>query len=311
MQLKPVLQYFIDGVANLKSYFTSIGFKQNQSNTREALANVTRTYMTDIDLTMFIIDDVVMHGNYPVPIRIYHPSNKLNSAPVAVFIHGGGHMCGSIAVYDGIARKLCKVSQHIIIAIDYRLAPEFAYPIGLNDSKAVIENAYQLLDAHGFKYTHQDLTLIGDSGGGAFCATLTQDESFVLRNNITKQVLLYPSLDYTLSSKSIDELASGYFLEKAKVEWYITNYFQNNENYHELSPLFNPLHSNMPKTLILVASHDPLRDEGVAYHEKLLLNSTDSELYRAAGVLHAYLMLENLCKEECEKSYTKISEFLK
>ena len=67
----------------------------------------------------------------------------------------------------------------------------------------------------------------------------------------------------------------------------------------------------MPKTLILVASHDPLRDEGVAYHEKLLLNSTDSELYRAAGVLHAYLMLENLCKEECEKSYTKISEFLK
>ena len=90
---------------------------------------------------------------------------------MVVFIHGGGHLSGSVEVYDPVARHLAMATGNIVVSVDYRLAPENPYPAGLSDAKAVIENVWSLLDGQHIPYTRQ-LTLIGDSGGGAFSATL-------------------------------------------------------------------------------------------------------------------------------------------
>lgn len=303
------IQELLDNAAILKQKLAAVNFKPNQANTREAMAIMTAKYMTDIDYSIFAIDDTILNGFYPVPVRTYVP-DLTKPLPVAVFIHGGGHMAGSISVYDGIARKLAKKTGHIIVSVDYRLAPEFAYPTGLEDCKAVVLNLFKVLDERKISYTNKQLTLIGDSAGGALCASIAMDKEFVATNLITRQVLIYPSVDYSCSLPSTDKFAEGYLLEKAKMEFYFKSYIQNSINPKEISPLHNEFYANMPGTLVIVAENDPLHDEGVLYHQYLAQVGVNSELLEVPGVIHAYLMLENLCPDECSNTYQEIADFL-
>ncbi|TXI93095.1 MAG: alpha/beta hydrolase [Neisseriales bacterium] len=309
MAVLPKIQELLDNAAILKQKLAAVNFKPNQTNVREALAMMTAKYMTDIDYSIFAIDDTVLNGFYPVPVRTYVP-NLTKALPVAVFIHGGGHMAGSVTVYDGIVRKLAKTTGHIIVSVDYRLAPEFAYPTGIEDAKAVIRNVFAILDERKIKYLNKDLSIIGDSGGGAFCASIVMDKEFVAMHSIKKQVLIYPSLDYTCSLPSTDTFGEGYLLEKSKMQYYFRSYFQNGEGARQVSPLHGEFYANMPKTMVIVAEFDPLVDEGILYQKYAAQVGVDSELLKVSGVVHAYLMLENLCPDECNNTYQEISKFL-
>ncbi|MGE8354802.1 MAG: alpha/beta hydrolase fold domain-containing protein, partial [Microvirgula sp.] len=87
--------------------------------------------------------------------------------------------------------------------------------------------------------------------------------------HISNQVLIYPSLDYTLSLPSIRENAEGYLLDSSRVSWYFDNYFQHSENRRDVSPLHAPFIERLPRTLIVSAGFDPLRDEAIAYQARL------------------------------------------
>lgn len=76
----------------------------------------------------------------------------------------------------------------------------------------------------------RDLSLVGDSGGGALCATLSANSQSDPSLPIQRQALIYPSLDYSLSSPSVETLSKGYLLEKERIEWYFKHYLQNGEN---------------------------------------------------------------------------------
>lgn len=309
MLVKPKINELLDKIKQLKPYLDSIGFKMNQTNAREALAVMTYTYMTDYNKTLFSLDDVVMNGHYPVPVRIYHPQPG-TALPVAVFVHGGGHMSGGISVYDGIVRKLSESIKHIVVSVEYRLAPEFPYPTGIEDTMAAVRGVFKILDERKIAYTNRDLTLIGDSAGGGVCTSIAMDEAFVATEKIKKQVLIYPSVDYTLTSPSLETLGVGYLLEKTKIEWYFDSYFQHNENRQLASPVYGKFYKGMPQTLVVVASHDPLIAEGTTYYKNVLNVGVKAELLQVDGVTHAFLMLENLCPEECAKTYQEINKFL-
>jgi acetyl esterase len=309
MLVKPKINELLDKIKQLKPYLDSIGYKMNQTNARESLALMTFTYMTDYNKMLFSLDDVVMNGHYPVPVRIYHPQPG-TALPVAIFVHGGGHMAGGIGVYDGIVRKLCESIKHIIVSVEYRLTPEFPYPTAIEDTMAAVRSVFKVLDERKMAYTNRDLTLIGDSAGGAICASIVMNEAFVVAEKIKKQVLIYPSVDYTLTSPSMETFGAGYLLEKTKVEWYFESYFQNNENRQAASPVYSHFYKNMPQTLVVVGSHDPLITEGISYYQNVLNAGAKAELLQIDGVVHAFLMLENLCPEECAKTYQEINYFL-
>lgn len=309
MAVLPKIQNFLDQIALTKSYLAAQGFIQNQSNTREALANITQTYLTDYIQSVRAIDDVIYNGHYPVPIRIYVPSLE-QALPVACFIHGGGHMCGSITVYDKIARKLAHNCKQIVIAIDYRLAPEFSYPTPINDCKAVIHGLFGVLARRNIQYTTRDLTLIGDSAGGAICASLVMDKELVAVEQIKRQILIYPALDYTATSAALTKFAEGYFLEKAKILWYRDNYFQNAEDFKQVSPVYGEFYAKMPATLVITAAYDPLQGDGALYYNNVMQVGATAELIHIDGVIHAYLMLENLCPAECTKTYQALDKFI-
>lgn len=254
--------------------------------------------------------------SHNIPVRIYNPAPN-DVLPVLLHFHGGGHMCGSIELYDAISRKLALAAQAIVICVDYRLAPEHPYPAGLDDCQQLLLQYKSLL----FDMKHSDeLFIAGDSAGGALCTSLVMNNQSNESVKITKQILIYPSVDYTMSSVSIEENGQGFLLEKDKVHWYFEQYFQLSDSVNtetaqakivKASPLFGLFSSDMPSTLIITAGCDPLRDEGLNYANSLSEAGVTVQHYSFSGMTHAYMLLNELVSDECLATYRLISEFVK
>ena len=285
------------------------GFKQTHINTREGLSAVIRTFCTEVQDVKYIYDDYIMTEGYNVPCRIYANDISTN-AQVLVHVHGGGHVCGGITDYDTISRKLANFTGMIVVTPEYRLAPEFAYPIGVIDVYRTLKNVYDMLDNRAIKYS-KILNIIGDSAGGANCSWVADRAQYDDAISINKQVLIYPCVDYTMRSHSCVNDTELFFLGKSKIRWYHDRYFQNGEDRYEVSPLFKPITPSYPETQIFVAGKDPLHDEGVALGDKLKKHNIPVEINDIPNMVHAYMLLENLCLEACNYTYRKISEFLK
>jgi len=284
------------------------GYLATVTSAREALANLSTAFVAPGPAIAWVNDELIPGTDYTVPVRIYHPA-PAEARAVIVFCHGGGHMAGSVAVYDPICRRLAAATGHIVVSVDYRRSPENAYPAGLNDAYTAARGVWAALERRKLPY-RRELTLAGDSGGGAFTASVSRLAQFDPELAIARQVLLYPSLDYTLRLPSVDENGQGYFLTKARVAWYFDHYFQHAENRLAPSPLYGEFTARLPKTLVITAGFDPLRDEGIAYVEKLRAVGVHAEHLQFDDLVHAYLNLEAMIEEECAATYAAIARFV-
>jgi len=241
-----------------------------------------------------------------IPVRIYSPSPD-KSLPVVIHYHGGGHMCGSVELYDPICRKVAQQASCIVISVEYRLAPEHPYPAGIDDCRYVLAHYQQCLT--GLKFSN-DIYIMGDSAGGAICTTLAmlsqQDKSL----KIDKQILIYPSVDYTCQHASFIENGTGFLLEQQRITWYFEQYFQNDKNYKSASPLHGEITHSLPSTLVITAGCDPLRDEGLAYVDALKNACVPVQHYQFDGLIHAYMLLDELVAQECQQTYQMLADFI-
>ncbi|WOH36254.1 alpha/beta hydrolase [Thalassotalea fonticola] len=248
--------------------------------------------------------------NREIPVTIYNPAPE-KQLPVLIHYHGGGHMCGSVELYDPVSRNLASICQCIVICVEYRLAPEHPYPAGIDDCQQVLMRYKELLT--DMAYCEQ-VYIAGDSAGGAICTTLTQRSITNSDLKIDKQILIYPSVDYSMSSASMDKNGQGFLLEQEKIKWYFEQYFQNNtindEFIKSVSPLNGAFAKTMPKTLLFTCGCDPLRDEGVAYGQALRNAGVEVESIHFEGMIHAYMLLYSLVEEECQQTYHSIANFL-
>lgn len=278
-------------------------------SSRAGLAALTKANVSTSEPMAAIINTEVDTGERRIPVRIYRPA--LTGEPkVVVFIHGGGHLSGLVDVYDPVARHLAMATGNIVVSVDYRLAPENPYPAGLSDAKAVTENVWSLLDSQHIPYTRQ-LTLIGDSGGGAFSATLAAYFSREQPGFIHRLVLIYPSLDYTLNWPSVQENGTGKLLDESKIRWYFQQYFRNEEDRKQTSPLYLPLSQDFPPTLVVSGGLDPLRDENFAFVARLQAEGIPVQHVHFPGMTHAYLMLEDKVLQEAKATYLAIGDFVR
>lgn len=284
------------------------------SSVRQALATLTRKLGGQGPELPSICDTALVHERRRIPLRLYDPLPE-SDKPVCLFLHGGGHMAGGIEVYDAIARRLAAASGHLVVAVEYRLAPEHPYPAGLDDSLAVAAQLWPLLADRGVRVSPH-LAIAGDSGGGALTATLC---AHLARHplpahpggqyRLTRQVLIYPSLDYTLRHDSIARYGQGYLLEAKRIRWYFDHYFAHAEDRHAVSPLYMPA-AGLPPTLIITAGLCPLRDEALAYRASLEAAGVPVQHRDMPGLIHAYLNLHELVPEACAATYAAIGAFL-
>jgi acetyl esterase len=206
----------------------------------------------------------------PIPLRIYTPVASGGAAlPAIVYFHGGGFVLGDLDCYDGLCRTLANESGCRVISVDYRLAPEHPFPAAVEDCFAaavwIEENASDLgVDANR-------LAVAGDSAGGNLAAVtclLAKDNK--LKPAIAFQLLIYPATHFK-SNRPEESVGPGYFLDSRAIAWFRNCYAPQvtDPTDPRLSPLDAKDLSGLAPAYVVTAGYDPLRDEGVAYAEKL------------------------------------------
>lgn len=307
-RLSPKLEEWLKEYHQTVAELMARGFTPTPENTRKGMADLSRSMVTDVPDIALVRNDRIQALQGDIPVRIYHPAPEVD-LPVLIYYHGGGHMAGSVNVYDPICRKLAIAATHIVVSTEYRLTPENPYPAGVEDALAVAENVWEPLDR--LKLLHaRRLSIAGDSGGGALCATVAHQTQHHEGVDLQNQVLIYPSLDYTLSMPSVEFNGAGYLLEKDKIRWYFDHYFQQNEDRREASPLFMEVTQRLPRTLVITAEFCPLRDEGRAYVQQLQSKDVHAQRLHFDTMVHAFLNLETITKEACTSTYKTIGRFL-
>lgn len=307
--LHPSLSNWLEWLREAQAVARAAGYRPTATNVREALDGLTRRLVTQIPAIALVRDDLIQGPHFAVSVRIYHPRPE-SALPVALFVHGGGHCAGGVGFYDPIARKLAQASGRVLVAVDYRLAPECPYPAGLEDVLTCARQVFALLERNALAFERR-LAILGDSAGGALCATLSHLAQFDPGLAIERQVLVYPGLDYTLSQPSTFVLGQGYLLERDRILWMFDAYLQGAGNRRDLSPLYMAVTPDYPETLILAAELDPLYDEGLAY-QRCLAEQGVRALHRVMpGTIHAFLNLEDLVPDVCAAAYAAIGDFLR
>ncbi len=306
-QLDPRLAAWLDGYNQLVEELEASGFEHTPETMREGFARLNENLVTGSPAVKLVTDFDVSDGTDQVPVRLYHPSPN-EKLPVLVYLHGGGHMCGSVEVYDPICRQLALATRHVVVSVEYRLAPEFPYPCGLEDAELVINHLAAYLDETNTD-CRDGFVLAGDSGGGAMAATLAH--SFQHQpGTLKKLVLIYPSLDYDMGHESIESNGQGYLLHRDRIAWYFDHYFQNDEDRLAASPLSMELTTNFPPTLLVTAEFCPLRDEAYAYRERIESVNNQWEHQHYDDLIHAFLNMQDLVPERCEHFFERVAAFL-
>ncbi|NLK02988.1 MAG: alpha/beta hydrolase [Clostridiales bacterium] len=263
-----------------------------------------------------IWDHKIAGTDREIPVRIFLPKEVPEDEPnrVLIFFHGGGWVTGNIDSYSNVCDNMANQTASLVVSVDYRLAPEYPFPCGLEDCYRVTREIY--LDTSLFDVERDNISIIGDSAG----ANLSAAVSLMARDRgefkVSQQILIYPSTNNDHSDEtgfpSIRENGKDYLLTSKRIRDYMDLYISSDKDLDNpyLAPLISNDLSNQPRTLIITAEYDPLRDEGEAYAKKLYKNGNTVELHRMKDALHGFIALpKNFA--HVKRSYEIINKFLR
>ncbi|GAA4082940.1 alpha/beta hydrolase [Zhongshania borealis] len=261
-----------------------------KSSARFAWLGKTAKHIATLDLA-------VESTQQPIPLRLYLPPGD-GPYPVVVYFHGGGWVVGDIATYDPMCRDLCDRSDTIVVAVDYRLAPEYPFPAAPEDCLAALAWVAEHIELYGGR--PDSIVVAGDSAGGNLAAVTSIQAATALPGLVKGQVLIYPVTDhYSAGFESYNENAKGPVLTKPLMQWFWDSYLANSsvlaagEVRHRLAtPLTEGDLSQQPPALVITAEHDPLRDEGIAYAERLTEQGVTVSHSLYPGAAHGFIGLQ-------------------
>lgn len=227
-----------------------------------------------------------------LPLRIYKPSNQTN-LPILIYYHGGCFVSGDFETHDCQLRLLANLSQSLVIAVGYRLAPEHVYPAAHNDAVKATYIVRQYASAWGGN--SNNITLAGDSAGGHLtlvtCLRLKAQGQWLPQ----RQILIYPMLDANGSSNSYKKFGDDYVITRDMLLSGFEAYLSNLPfNHPEASPLYRDDLIGLPDTHILTAEFDPLVDEGEMLYRRLLEVGVKVQCRRYLGVNHGFFQLAGI-----------------
>jgi acetyl esterase len=239
------------------------------------------------------IEDISLPGLAgPLPARVYGRDRADGRArPAVAYFHGGGWVQGDLETHHGLCARLAEGSGVIVVALDYRLAPEHPFPAAVDDCVA----AYRWLRLHArdLGADPSRIAVAGDSAGGNLAAVVSQQVAAAGEATPAAQVLIYPALDFTFDTPSHREGEDAHIIPRDRVLWYADRYLP--PGVDRLDPRASPLRARdlagQPPTLLITAGFDPLRDEGHAYAEALRGAGVDVVDHEYPGQIHGFVFL--------------------
>ena len=218
-------------------------------------------------------------------MRVYLPLGKTGTSPTVVFAHGGGFVnCGLDSMHHFCAHLACAADVEVV-SVDYPLAPESPFP-------AALECYYEALCRLAERGT--EVTVMGDSAGGNLAAAACLLARRQGGPKISRQILVYPTLDATLSTP---RLLNEPPARRAECEAFYAHYAGDHSRTDELvSPLHAGDLSDLPAAVVLTAEHDSFRDDGRLYAERLMAAGVSVRLRSYPGMPHGFLSMPRLCR---------------
>ena len=221
----------------------------------------------------------------PLALRMYTGNPGANK-PLIIYFHGGGWVIGDLQTHHPCCQPISTHTGCTVVSLDYRLAPEHPYPAAHDDAlegtRWIAKHLAELGPNNG------TIILAGDSAGAnpATCTCLALEEAE--RAVTAGQLLIYPTTDhYSTPYASSVEKATGYALTTKMMRWFWDTYVGKAQPGKEVDESAanriparaTPLHATnlatLPTTLLVTAENDPIRDEGIAYADKLRANGVD------------------------------------
>lgn len=253
-----------------------------------------------------------------IPARWYVPTT---AAPeqLTVFVHGGGWVSGTLDDYDALCRSLALRSGGAVVSLDYSLSPEARFPIAIEQVRGAILNAAALARREGLDIGH--VAVAGDSAGGNLVAGALHTMAADNQPMPEKAVFIYPATDTSMDSESWRQIGSDYNLDETKMVWFWEQYlgpgWQTKADLAR-SPQSTPLLSEhlhrFPESLVVTATHDPLKDEGKAFHARLKAAGIASHHIEVPGQIHGFLRFRGAMTDPvwgADAVMQKIGTFLK
>lgn len=276
---------------------------------REIFANAPPVVVELAPLEKIETRQICVGKDAEIKIRIYTPEGQ-GPFPLFIYYHGGGWVLGDLETSDATCRMLANRTGRIVVSVDYRLAPEYKFPVPVEDSykalKWVSENAAAINgDA-------SNLVVGGDSAGGNLATVVSLISKEQNGPAIAAQVLIYPVTCLSYDTESYQKFQKGFGMERALMMWFGHHYTNNDEEKCNkyVAPLLANDVSNLPPAIVITAENDVLRDEGLAYAECLKRAGVKVKSICEQGLVHGYFTNMAMFPDRIKESISRIVEYL-
>jgi len=271
----------------------ALGLEGSDDDTPE---RARRRYVAEVGSLPFprpameAVHDVTVRGGAgPIRARVYVPRGLEPSAPVLMWMHGGGFVIGGVRTHDPITRALADAARCVVVSLDYRLAPEHRFPAAYEDCVAAFSDLRARVGEWGGD--RDRIAVGGDSAGGNLAAAVAQAAARgELEGAPVAQLLAYAAVDMTGNVPSRKTFSRGYLLESSRIQWFTGNYIQPGELRDvRASPLFAASVVGVCPAIIHSAGFDPLVDDSVLYTDRLREAGVPVVHRLHEGLVHGYL----------------------
>lgn len=240
--------------------------------------------------------------------RWYHLEGYLSEkSPTLIFFHHGGFVFGNLDTQDTFCQKLAAKTLCRVIASDYPLAPENPYPAAPEACYTLVKKLAQRLG------NSSSIFVSGSSAGGTLAAVTAIMSCDRNGPKLAGQILLCPMISTAMNTVSYKEYAVGCGLTAEACAWFFEKYETSPKD--RKKPYFAPENTNcpdhLPPSLIVTAEFDILRDEGIAYAERLTEAGTPTEQLCAMGMTHAFYSYPLKDSHEIDRTMAAIADFIR
>jgi acetyl esterase len=225
--------------------------------------------------------------------RLYRPTAAAST--LVLYLHGGGWVIGDLETHDRACRRLAARSGASVLALDYRRAPEHPWPAAVDDAVAALR--WIASQPPELEVMPRAVAVAGDSAGGttaALACLRIRDEAPNASPDV--QLLIYANTDLGNSGASMQEQGHGYGLDVADIEWFNSQWVPDSAMLTDprVSPLYAPDLTGLPAAIVITCEHDPLRDQGEAYAQRLGQAGVPTTARREPGMVHNFLLWDTV-----------------